>query len=87
MIAMKEGESASEEEIISFVQERIARYKYPRKVTFMDELPKNATGKILKRELIEVGARSNELERSGLYNTRGKILTRPMNIGIEKEEF
>ena len=55
VIAMEEGESASEDEIISFVQERVARYKYPRRVTFMDELPKNATGKILKRELAEVG--------------------------------
>ena len=55
VIAMEEGESASEDEIISFVQERVARYKYPRQVTFMDELSKNATGKILKRELAEVG--------------------------------
>ena len=55
VIAMKEDESASEEEIISFTQERIARYKYPRRVTFMDELPKTATGKILKRELAEIG--------------------------------
>ncbi len=55
VITMKEGESASEEKIISFVQERIARYKYPRHVKFMDELPKNATGKILKRELVEAG--------------------------------
>ena len=54
-IAMEEGESATEEEIISFVQERVARYKYPRKIAFMNELPKNATGKILKRELAEVG--------------------------------
>lgn len=55
VITMKEGESTSEEEIISFVQERIARYKYPRRVKFIDELPKNATGKILKRELVEAG--------------------------------
>ena len=55
VITMKEGESADEEEIISFTQERVARYKYPRRVKFMDELPKNATGKILKRELAEIG--------------------------------
>jgi long-chain acyl-CoA synthetase len=51
VVAMKEGESASEEEIVSFAKERVARYKYPRRVIFMEELPKNATGKILKREL------------------------------------
>jgi long-chain acyl-CoA synthetase len=55
MITMKEGESATEEEIISFTKERVARYKHPRRVKFMDELPKTATGKILKRELAEVG--------------------------------
>jgi long-chain acyl-CoA synthetase len=51
VIAMKEGESASEEEIISFAKDRVAAYKYPRSVAFVDELPKTATGKILKREL------------------------------------
>jgi long-chain acyl-CoA synthetase len=51
VVAMKEGESATEEEIITFTKERVAAYKYPRRVTFMDELPKTATGKILKREL------------------------------------
>ncbi|MGB3632905.1 MAG: long-chain fatty acid--CoA ligase, partial [Rubrobacteraceae bacterium] len=55
VIAMKDDKSATEEEIISFTQERIARYKYPRRITFMDELPKTATGKILKRELAEIG--------------------------------
>lgn len=52
---LTEEELAVHDNTRSFVQERIARYKYPRRVKFMDELPKNATGKILKRELIEVG--------------------------------
>ena len=51
VVAMKEGEVASEEEIISFAKQRVAAYKHPRRVTFVDELPKTATGKILKREL------------------------------------
>lgn len=51
VVAMKDGESATEEEMISFAKERVASYKYPRNVTFVDELPKTATGKILKREL------------------------------------
>jgi fatty-acyl-CoA synthase len=37
------------------VKERLARYKVPREVVFLDELPRNATGKILKRELAEHG--------------------------------
>lgn len=52
---LTEEELAVRDNTRSFLQERIARYKYPRRVKFMDELPKNAIGKILKRELIEVG--------------------------------
>jgi long-chain acyl-CoA synthetase len=51
VVALKEGESATEEEIVAFTKERVAAYKYPRRVVFMDQLPKTATGKILKREL------------------------------------
>jgi acyl-CoA synthetase (AMP-forming)/AMP-acid ligase II len=41
----------SGEEIIAFCRERIASYKKPRHVVFIDVLPKNASGKVLKREL------------------------------------
>ena len=34
------------------MRENLARYKVPREVTFLDELPRNPTGKVLKRELI-----------------------------------
>jgi long-chain acyl-CoA synthetase len=46
-----EGEELSPEEVSSYVKERIAAYKYPRVVWFLDELPKGPTGKILKREI------------------------------------
>jgi acyl-CoA synthetase (AMP-forming)/AMP-acid ligase II len=42
---------ASGEELIAFCRERIASYKKPRHVVFIDALPKNASGKVLKREL------------------------------------
>jgi long-chain acyl-CoA synthetase len=51
VVALKEGESADEEELRSYVKEHVAAYKYPRKVWFVDELPKGPTGKILKREI------------------------------------
>jgi long-chain acyl-CoA synthetase len=54
-IGFKPGESATADEIREFVKERVAAYKYPRHIWFVDELPKTATGKILKRE-IEVPA-------------------------------
>jgi fatty-acyl-CoA synthase len=43
----------SEDEIKSYVKENLAGYKIPREVVFVDELPRNATGKVLKRELEE----------------------------------
>jgi long-chain acyl-CoA synthetase len=54
-IVPHEGEDLAPEEVSEYVKERIAAYKYPRIVWFMEELPKGPTGKILKRE-IEVPA-------------------------------
>jgi len=39
------------EELIAFCRERMAAYKYPRMVEILDELPKTASGKLLRREL------------------------------------
>ena len=50
-VALKEGDGATEEELIKFCKERMADYKYPRQVEFLDELPKTPTGKFLRREL------------------------------------
>jgi long-chain acyl-CoA synthetase len=50
-VALKDGESVGEDELRSFVKEQVAAYKYPRKIWFVDELPKGPTGKILKREV------------------------------------
>jgi long-chain acyl-CoA synthetase len=50
-VVVKEGESLDAQELKAFVKERIATYKYPRKIWFVDELPKGPTGKILKREI------------------------------------
>ena len=43
----------SEDDVKKYVKEHLARYKVPRDVEFLDELPRNATGKVLKRELEE----------------------------------
>ncbi len=50
-IVLRSGETASEEDIMNSVRERLATYKQLRAVTFMSALPKGATGKILRREL------------------------------------
>jgi long-chain acyl-CoA synthetase len=54
-VVLGPGEEVAPEEISAWVRERIAAYKYPRVVWFLDELPKGPTGKIVKRE-IEVPA-------------------------------
>ena len=54
-VVLHEGETLTPEEVGEYVKERIAAYKYPRIVWFVDDLPKGPTGKILKRE-IEVPA-------------------------------
>lgn len=50
-VVLQDDETASEEELIEFCKGRIARYKIPRKVVFIDELPKSAIGKVLHRTL------------------------------------
>ena len=46
-----DGEALDEDEVKAYVKSNLARYKVPREVEFLDELPRNATGKVLKREL------------------------------------
>jgi len=50
-VVLHDGEELPPEEISAYVKERIAAYKYPRVVWFLDDLPKGPTGKILKREI------------------------------------
>jgi len=47
-VVLRDGGSASEEDVIAFARERLAHFKAPRGVTFVAELPKTATGKIQK---------------------------------------
>jgi long-chain acyl-CoA synthetase len=51
VVALRPGHQVEEGELIGYVRERVASYKYPRSVEFREHLPMNATGKILKREL------------------------------------
>ena len=49
----RDGAELTEEKVKGYVKENLARYKVPREVVFLEELPRNATGKVLKRELKE----------------------------------
>jgi long-chain acyl-CoA synthetase len=50
-VVLREGSEASPEELQEHVKGQLAAYKYPRRIWFVDELPKGPTGKILKREI------------------------------------
>ncbi|MGZ4245333.1 MAG: AMP-binding protein [Solirubrobacteraceae bacterium] len=51
VVSLHPGADLSEEQLQEHVRTHLARYKVPREVVFVDQLPRNATGKILKREL------------------------------------
>jgi fatty-acyl-CoA synthase len=50
-VVLREGQTVDTEELVAFCRERLAGYKTPKHVVIVDVLPKNASGKILKREL------------------------------------
>jgi acyl-CoA synthetase (AMP-forming)/AMP-acid ligase II len=52
-VVRADGADLSEDELKTYVKANLARYKVPREIVFVDELPRNATGKVLKRELAE----------------------------------
>ena len=58
IVSLRPGQTAEPDELIAFCKARMAAYKYPRMVEIIDELPKTVTGKILRRELRDEGARS-----------------------------
>ncbi|GAA2902780.1 hypothetical protein GCM10020220_110120 [Nonomuraea rubra] len=50
-VVLREGAGVTEQELIEFLRERLAPFKTPKRVIFLESLPKNASGKVLKREL------------------------------------
>ncbi len=50
-VVVTNGKDAAEDDLKAYVKKNLASYKVPREIVFLDELPRNATGKILKREL------------------------------------
>ena len=53
-VVLEQGKQANEDDLKAHVKSTLARYKVPREIIFLDELPRNATGKVLKRELKEL---------------------------------
>ncbi len=53
MVVDAEGQDASADDILAFAREQLAGFKVPKSVDFIDEIPRNPTGKMLKKELRE----------------------------------
>ena len=51
VVVRRDGATVTADDLIGFARERIAPFKVPKQIVFLDSLPKNPTGKILKREL------------------------------------
>ncbi|MFC1954929.1 hypothetical protein ACFLWZ_00040 [Chloroflexota bacterium] len=53
VVVLKEGETATPEELMEYCRAQLASYKRPRSVVFVDSLPRNTMGKVINRELRE----------------------------------
>jgi long-chain acyl-CoA synthetase len=52
-VVLATGQQATEQELLDFCRERLADFKCPKSIVFLDDIPKGPTGKLLKRELQE----------------------------------
>ncbi|HPO15680.1 MAG TPA: long-chain fatty acid--CoA ligase [Candidatus Hydrogenedentes bacterium] len=59
-VSPKEGEKLTPDDVMNFLKERMAKYKWPKEVEILNQLPKGPTGKILKRELKVMAAAQAE---------------------------
>jgi fatty-acyl-CoA synthase len=50
---LQQGANLTEDDVKDYVKDNLANYKVPREIVFLDELPRNPTGKVVKRELDE----------------------------------
>jgi fatty-acyl-CoA synthase len=71
-VVLESGKKATESELKDHVKANLARYKVPREVTFLDELPRNPTGKVLKRELLDDGDDDGQDDDDGKGKSKSK---------------
>ena len=82
-VVLQMGKKADEDELKKHVKENLANFKVPREFEFIDELPRNATGKVLKRELEE---REEEKARRPAYPVPIRVATLTSMEGEELNE-
>jgi long-chain acyl-CoA synthetase len=64
-VVLRDGETATEREILDYCQRRMARYKVPKSVEFRAQLPKSAVGKVMRRQLLQEEADRLAPRRAG----------------------
>ncbi|GAC1699361.1 MAG: long-chain fatty acid--CoA ligase [Candidatus Limnocylindrales bacterium] len=69
VVVQRSGSTVTPDDLIAFCRERLAKYKSPREVVFIDVLPRNAAGKVLKRQLREQ-VRPPPLEQGAVVASR-----------------
>ena len=89
LVIREKGSQVSEKELIDFCKNRLANYKKPKSIEFMEEFPKSTAGKVLKRELRKKywKAGRKRFEPSfkteyGKANLTGKSVRQPAEIII-----
>ena len=71
-VAREGSDGPGESDIKQYVKSNLAGYKVPREVEFVKELPRNATGKVLKRELKEMHEKGGSGSSSGSKKSSGR---------------
>jgi long-chain acyl-CoA synthetase len=62
-VVLKEGRRLSQDEVLAYCRQRLAKYKLPKKVIFKSELPRTAVGKVLRRKLRDEAMQSTNVDR------------------------
>ncbi len=75
-VVLADGAEATEDELKDLVKQNLARYKVPREIVFVDELPRNATGKVLKRVLADDGDPDGDTDDDADPGTTGDTTTK-----------
>ena len=64
-VVIKPGEQIDKEEIIAYCETKLAKFKIPKEIEFIDVLPRNPSGKVLKRELRDRHQAASTMESPG----------------------
>ena len=70
-VVLTPGATIDEDSLIDYTRDHLARYKCPSKVLFVDELPRNANGKLVRRDLVDGLVRSEDSAHSAGPGTSG----------------